>query len=326
MEILIDKRIELMTIVQTLCSYWDSLSIKSTGNPLYRCKYKENVKKYFEKYKNHETIKLYKDFCNDIMDISAFINMALCYSNPPELDNIADYENNFGKKIGSLFPYQKFVKGIRKFYIDTYFEQFYKNNQNEYTNILNNYGDKKELSENAVLNYLENKIRDYTIIISPLVMGCYGIKVNTNKNKILQYSVISPYDYNDNKYIFGTTNLKREYIWHEIGHLTINDLTRAHINQFYIHEKHIPEIFVKHFYTDVETIINEYVIRGITIRLFEMSREKGFVEYLIETNIQKGFREIELVKEYIKNNCEENNKFIKDDRYKNLMEYIINKI
>jgi hypothetical protein len=62
---------------------------------------------------------------------------------------------------------------------------------------------------------------------------------------------------------------------------------------------------------------------GITIRLFEMVGEMGFVEYLIETNIQKGFKEIELVKEYIKENCEENNKLIKDDRYKNLIKYII---
>jgi hypothetical protein len=326
MEILIDKRIELMTVIQTLCNYWDSLAVKFTGNLLYRCKYKENVEEYFGKYKNHGTIRLYKDVCNDVMDISAFINMALCYSNPPELNSIADCENNFGGINSLMFPYQEFVNGTRKFYIDTCFEQFYKNNQNEYTSLVNNYGDKTELSENVVFDYLENKIRDYTIIISPLVMGCYGIKVNTNKNKLLQYSVISPYDYKENKYIFGTTNLKRVYIWHEISHLTINDLTRAHINRFYIHEKHIPEIFMKHCYPNVETIINEYVIRGITIRLFEMAGEERFVESLIGSHIQKGFKEIELVKEYIKENCEENNKFIKDDRYKNLMEYIINKI
>ena len=51
MEIGIDKRIELMTIIQTICNYWDDLSIKFGNNPLYKCKYKENVKEYFEKYK-----------------------------------------------------------------------------------------------------------------------------------------------------------------------------------------------------------------------------------------------------------------------------------
>ena len=71
------------------------------------------------------------------MDISAFINMALCYLSPPELNNIADYENNFGKINVSTFSYERFMNGLKKIYMDTDFEQFYKNNQNEYSNILN---------------------------------------------------------------------------------------------------------------------------------------------------------------------------------------------
>ena len=302
MEILIDKRIELITIVQTLCDYWADLSMKFIDNPIYQCRYKENITEYFEKHKTHETVNLYKLLCSDVMDISAFITMVLCYTNPPELSNIANHEKNFGKINDLTFPYEEFIDGLKKFYLDTDFEQFYNDNQNEYANIISKYGNKTDLSENTILNYLESKIENYNIIISPLVLGCFGIKVNTNMNETLQYSVISPYDY---KYIFGTINFKRDYIWHEISHLTINDLTKNHINQFNVDENKVSEIFAKNFYTNAETIINEYIIRAITIRLFEMDGEKGFVEYLIGTNIQKGFKEIELVKEYIKENCEE---------------------
>jgi hypothetical protein len=326
MEISIDKRIELITIIQTLCGYWDNLAIKFIGNPLYQCKYKETIKEYFEKHKNHETVKLYTVLCNDVMDISAFINMALCYSSPPELNKIAGYENNFGKINSSTFPYEEFVNGLRKFYTDTEFEQFYKKNQNEYSNILNDYGNKTELSENTVFDYFGRSIENHNVIISPLVMGCYGIKIDTNRHEMLHYSVISPYDYRENRYIFGIKDFRKEYIWHEIIHLTINDLTKNYINQFNIKERKIPEIFVKQFYTNVETVMNEYIIRAITIRLFEMGGEKEYTEYLIENNIRKGFGEIELVKDYVKENCEEGNKFIKDNRYKNLIEYVINKI
>jgi hypothetical protein len=326
MKIITDKRIELITIIQTLCNYWDNLVRHFSDNPLYQCKYKENVKEYFEIYREHKVLKLYDSLCNDIKDISTFLNLALCYSSPPEFECIANYENNFGKINDSTFPYEEFINGLKQFYIDTDFERFYKNSQNEYIQMLNDFGNKSELSVNIVLGYLKSNIDNYNIIISPLVMGSFGIKVKTNKNEILNYSVISPNDYKENKYVFGSIDFKKSYLWHEICHLTINDLTRKYINQFNTEKKQISEIFTNNFYTNTETIINEYIIRAITIRLFEIIGEKNFIRYLIEDNIQKGFNDIEVLKNYIKENCEENNKLIKGDNYKNLMEYVISKI
>jgi hypothetical protein len=323
MEIVIDKRIELMTVIQTLCGYWDNLAMKYSNNPLHQCKYKENVKEYFVKHKSHETIKLYSNLCKEVMDIGAFIYLVLCYSTLPKLDIMADYENNFGKISISPFPYEKFISSLRIFYEDTNFEYFWGNNQNEYITIINDYGVKTELSENTVLDYLGGKINNYNIIISPLVMGNFGIKVNTNMNEVLHYSVISPYDYKNNKYIYGPLNLKKGYLWHEISHLTVNDLTRNYMSQLNIKEKKIPEIFVENLYTDIETIINEYIIRAITIRLFKINNENTFVEYLVKKDTSKGFDKIELVKKYIEKKCEEDNKLIKDIRYKDLMEYVL---
>jgi len=250
MEIAIDERIELITVVQTLCNYWDDLSIRFNNKPLYQCKYKEDLKEYFEKYKNHEIIGLYNNLSNDIMDISAFVKIVLCCSNPPELNNIANYEDNLETINNLAFPYGEFIDKLRNFYIDTNFRQFYKKCINEYIRIVNNYGNKMELSENIILDYLECKSDNYNIIISPLVMGNFGIKINAN-NKVLHYSVISPYDYKENKYMFGPINFKRELLWHEISHLTINDLTKKYLDQFQINQKQVPEIFVKHLYTNV---------------------------------------------------------------------------
>jgi hypothetical protein len=196
MEIIIDRRIELMIIVQTLCNYWDNLAIKFTNNRLFQCVYKENIMNYFDKYKNHRTIKLYRDLCNDVMDISAFLSMVLCYSNPPEQKLIAGHEDNFGKINNSSFPYEDFIDGLRQFYVDTDFEYFYQGSQNEYRKIINDYGNEIEISNyiNMVINYLEIRIKDYDIIIAPLVMGNFGIKIETVEKRILNYSIISPYD------------------------------------------------------------------------------------------------------------------------------------
>jgi hypothetical protein len=62
--------------------------------------------------------------------------MALCYSNPPELTTIANYEDNSGAITNSIFPYKEFIMALKQFYMDTNFEQFYANNKNEYEKIM----------------------------------------------------------------------------------------------------------------------------------------------------------------------------------------------
>jgi len=157
-------------------------------------------------------------------------------------------------------------------------------------------------------------------------MGCFGITILTNKNATINYSIISPFDYKENKYIFGSKYSILELLWHEICHLTINDLTKSFISQFDINNKIISDNFIKHFYTDIETIINEYIVRAITIRLFEINYGKENIEILTKDSIQKGFTEIEAIKYYISNNCEKSGKFSKKDGYKELINYVINKI
>jgi len=327
MEITVDERIELLTVVQTLCNYWDNLSLKFHGAPLFQCKYKNDIKEYFEKYKNHEIIEFYNILSNEIVDISAPIKMILCYSNPPELNNIANNEDNFRTTDNSIFHNEELVAKLRKFYADTNFDKFYKKNQNEYIKMLGDYGSKTELSESTALEYLGCKAENYHIIISTLVPGNFGIKVITDTNETLHYSVVSPFDYRENKYDFGPLQFKKEIVWHEIGHLVIdNDLTKNYINQFNINKKPVPEVYVNNFYTSIENIINEYIIRAITIRLVEMNGGMEIMEFPIEEHIRQGFKDVVSVKEYIKENCEENGKFIKDSRYKNLIEYVMERI
>jgi len=327
MEIIVDKRIELLAVIQTMAQYWDNLALKFFNKKLFKCKYKENVDNYFNKFKEHETVKLYGELSNNVQDFSAFINLVLCYSNPPNFDNIANIESNINCLIKQNIPYDKFIDGIKCFYNDTNLEYFFENNKNEYEVLINDYMNKNDLKEyvNIVDNYLGSNTKNYTIAISALLMGSFGIKILTNENITYNYSVISPFDYKENKYIFGSKFSVLELLWHEISHLTINDLTKNYIGQFDISSKIIPNDFIKHFYTDIETIVNEYIIRAITIRLLEINYGGKTVENLIQDNFQKGFKEIESVKNFIIKNCEKDNKFTKEG-YKELMDYVINKI
>jgi hypothetical protein len=205
---------------------------------------------------------------------------------------------------------------------------FFESNQHEYNKIISDYGNKDKIIKykDHITNYFETDMENFTIILSVLIMGSFGIKIAANENKILNYSVLSPYDYKDGKYIFGPKNLIKEYLGHEISHSTINNLTKEYINQFNTSGKTISEKLINNFYTNIESIVNEYIIRSITIRLFELSGENEFVEYLINDNIKKGFKDIEPINEYLKENCEQHYRLMKDNKYKDLIEYILNKL
>jgi hypothetical protein len=310
MDVKIDTRVELLTIIQTLCNYWDDLSIKFTNNRLFNSPYKNKLVNYFEKYKTHNTIELYNRLCDDVPDISAFISMVLCYSDPPELRKIASFYETYEIINASHFPEIEFIDSLREFYDDTKFDMFMKNNQGELKNLLNDFRGTEKIKRWAktVFNYFDIKNDTYTVIISALIIGNFGIKIKTQKDDMLHYIVLSPYDYQNGRYIFGPENLLREYFWHEIGHTKINDLTRKYINLIKPDEKELPDSLIKHGYTDIETIINEYVIRAITARFFEIESETNFIEYYVKTNIKKGFTEIEKIKDYIKKNNEDKNK------------------
>ena len=311
MEIIIDQRIELITIIQTLCNYWDNLAKRFFNKELFQCKYKDNINNYFEEYKQNETIDLYNKICNEEMEISAFLTLVLNYSDPPKLSKIANFNEN---------KYEYFMDSIRKFYKETEFDCFFESNKSEYKKIINDFGNKEDtLNElNSIYEYLDINKKNFEIIISPLVFGNFGISIYS-KN----YIIISPLDYKDNKYIFGSEESIRNIIWHEIGHTVINDLTKKYFDQNNYKNIEIPVKFVNMFYTNLETIINEYIIRSITCLL---EKDSNCAKTLLDYEIKKGFNEIENIKNYILENCSENNKLNKSIKYEKLINYVIGKI
>lgn len=328
MEIIVDKRVELMAVVQTIDRFWDNLWLKLFNKKLYQCKYKENVSNYFGKYRNHETIKLWNESCQTVHNVSNFIRLPLCYSNPPKFHNKASIENNIRNLIELNFPYEKLVCGLKQFYNDTDFEHFFHVNKQEYDKILNDYANRNDVQKyvDIIDNYLGVNTNNYTVIISALLTDCYGFKIITNENITQNYSVICAYDYIDNKYVFGSEYSVQELLWHEISHLTINDITTCYFDRLKINIKEISKDLVRNYYTNVELIVIEYIVRAISIRLFEINREEKFVKNIIQDHIQNGFNEIESVKDYIVKNCEADKILLKNEKYIELMEYVISKI
>ena len=309
MEIIIDQRIELITIIQTLCGYWDNLSIRFYEKALFQCKYKDNIKEYFEKYKKNETIDLFNKLCNEETDISAFLTLVLNYSAPPLLNKNINCKEN---------EYECFIDSIKKYYTETKFDCFFENNQNEYNKIIYDFGYELSNEIDIIFDILDINSINYKVIISPLVLGNFGINTFTEN-----YVIISPIGYKNDKYIFNSKESIKNIIWHEIAHTVINDLTKKYYNQVKFENVKIPEIYVNNLYNNWETIVNEYIVRAIANI---MEKNNDCAKGLLEWEIKNGFNEIENVRNFILENCIKNNKFNKKDKYEKLIEFVIEKI
>jgi hypothetical protein len=312
MEIYIDQRIELITIIQTLCKYWDNLAQNFYNKKLFQCKYKENITQYFEKYQQNKILSLYNNLCNDEQDISAFLTLILNYSQPPELNKVFNHNEN---------KYEYFIENVKKFYAEANINYFFENNKNEYEKILNDFGNKENILKDigSIFNYFDIDKKIYKIIISPLIIGNFGISIGTDN-----YILISPLEYKENKYIFGSNESIRNIIWHEISHTVINNLTKKYFNHSKYENVEKSNIKVSNLYNNMETIINEYITRSIT---YFLEKDKNCAKALLDYEIKSGFNKIEEIKEYIIKNCTKNNKFIKDKKYIGLIDYVIkNKI
>jgi hypothetical protein len=326
MEIIIDQRIECLAVIQTLCGYWDNFAQKYLKKSHFQCGYIDEVKKYFEKYKDHETLKLFNHLCKENPDISHYFQFVLILScsELPELNSITNYYDDYSYKFNQENNWKTFVDNIKIFYEETNFKYFFESNKNEYEKIISDFGDINETNSKYIFDYLDVKDNsNYKVIISPLIMGCYGITVKINEKENINYPILSPDDYQNNKYLYNYGEPIYHILWHEIGHTVINDLTDKYINEFDIENLNVPEK-IKNIGYIGKTVINEYIIRVITYKLIELFEDDNSAVFQLELEAKFGFIEIKKIKTFIEENCEENNKLLKDERYKRLINYVIN--
>jgi len=326
MEIIIDQRIECLAVIQTLCDYWDNFLQKYFKKSHFQCRYINDVIKYFEKYKHHETLKLFNHLCKENPDLSHYFQFVfiLGHSELPELNSITNYYNDdYEYKLSQENNWKTFVDSMKIFYKETNFKYFFESNKNEYEEIISDFGDINKTNSKYIFDYLGVKDNsNYKVIISPLIDGCYGMKIKINEIETVNYAIMSPNDYQNNKYIYDYGEPINHILWHEIGHTVINDLTEKYINEFDIENLNAPEKKIGG-YTG-KTIINEYIIRAITYKLIELFEDNNSATFQLELEAKYGFNEIKKIKMFIEENCEENNKLLKDENYKRLINYVIN--
>ncbi len=317
-EIRVDRRTELLGTIQIISNYKKKYPklLEKHGNK----KYVEETEKKFNVFKNHKVVKLFDEIVfNNNFGYDAPVSLFLQLNDDFTFDELDEYPyitrlNSDPKVIELLKLLPDFVKEIN-------FNQFYKSNISRYSKFISCV--KNQVDGNNIINYMKEYYglpidKEFVVNLIPFQTNCnYG---SESKNHL--YSNISCNDNSSKESEVYLSVNKVNYlpylIFHEFSHSFINPITDKY-NLIDESDDIFSDIFEQmneKAYGNVKTIINEHIIRALTLRY------KLYINRDIEV-YNKGIKlEEELGFIYIKNVLDslifyENSR----EKYKNINEY-----
>ncbi|WP_139902041.1 DUF4932 domain-containing protein [Clostridium thermarum] len=314
--IMIDPRIELLSVVQFLSSYDEKYDLITNEN----FAYKDVINNYFSQYSNHQVIKTFDKMSSEGFCFDAPPTAMLYLSNPLELFQVHELNNYLKKRSGGK-EFEKFISQLREFAIESSFDKFYNDNKEVYKNILEK--NAKLLEGTSYINDIEKyynlKNNSYNIILAPIFHpGGFGPKVKSENGSHDVYSIQGPMFVQDNIPMFGDKDNFMYLVWHEFSHSFVNTLTEENINEVNKYIKlfdPLADVMGKQAYNTWEVCVNEHIVRAVTSRLIYIHQGKDKYESAIAYEKSKGF----IYVEDLANKLEEFER--NKDKYKDFKEF-----
>lgn len=305
-EISVDPRMELISILELITKDYQT-TWKGTLS-LEEFEYKSDVLDYFGKFENHRVIEVFKTMSLKEFDAE---NPPFSYGAPSktmlylEEDftlNQAFYLDDFMMtRVGGKASVDNFIHELKEFYRLSNFELFYKKHQSYYKQIISN--TQRAIGNRNYIKQLEEfygtRQKSYNIILVTLYRGCYGHSLMSQEEGMHIFSLVCVLD----KAKDISSKAEKFYnnlLTHEFSHSFVNPISHKYldvINQ-YKSDEIINEVKAKSTYIDWYDIVNEYLIRAITILLNDP--EYAGHCCVVENEMNMGFKRIQKVLDEIK--------------------------
>ncbi|MDB8791037.1 DUF4932 domain-containing protein [Romboutsia sp. 1001216sp1] len=311
----IDPRIELLSVIMYLSPTYD---YKTTSIIPEDITYKQEVEKYFRKYKYHAVVKLFESMSKNGFSYDAPPTSMLYLTNPPNLKIREDIDKSdyvytqCVQRAGGEDKFLEFIDELNNFVKESNFYEFYNDHMNYYEKIINT--TIKSLSDidyiSQVEDYYGTKQNSYNIILNGMLYANnYGPRIKDKDGKYDIYFIQGSNGAKDDLPMFGDDFMFMYLIRHEFGHSFVNNLTTKNIKEVNKYEslfEPIKEKMNSQAYSNWETCLNEHLVRACVIRMTEIHNGKEDANRSIKMEKEAGFIYIDklinlLEKEYEKN-------------------------
>jgi len=285
----VDPRMELLCAVQNIAGY-----------PFLnrRFDYSKEVVQFFEKDSVEEAVSLTRY----LMKKHGFVqdaphDLILRLSEVPELKQTHPFTPRTIERAGNEENLEKYRLALKQFASESHFSEFwndhlpYYEKMVEYTvNDLEGYD--PVLTLNAYYN--ESK-KSYTVVLSPLLYGGYGMRVTDQQNNMDIYGCLSADKIKEGIPYYSKNGLSN-YLYHEFSHSFINPLTDNYqpvVEATSALFSPIEKEMSSKSYGRWITCINEHIVRAVHIRILYSIGEKTAAEDLLEMERSRRFVYIE---------------------------------
>ncbi|MDR3058667.1 MAG: DUF4932 domain-containing protein, partial [Prevotella sp.] len=265
LNISIDPRLELLCAVQAISDY-DKVQRNNS--------YYNNINRYFAPFTNMEAVSLTNKLAANGFSHDAPIEFMLCLNQHDECQPNLHYSNQLINRAKGSDNLDNYQKAIHEFAVETRFNQFWKQNELFYNQIIE--ATVSELSNidwiSALEEYFGSSNRSYNIIISPLLRGGYGPSLLKENGEKEIYACL-PLNWKEKDSIpYLDIDDFKFYLWHEFSHSFVNPEIEKYpkeLEKTSILFKPLENKMAEQAYRNWGICVNEHIIRAINIRLIE---------------------------------------------------------
>jgi len=258
----VDKRVELMSIVFRLAEK------QEYSNKNFNL-YVDRIEQYFKTYKNHELIQFTKSIINE-SGISFDGPMWLAVHLDENLNLLSDV-----KDVWQLDPrwteenVKKFVPLLQKFYKDTKFDNFFKNNAELYTEAVKRFTSIcEQIDSYWCFSFFGKEPAETFLIKIGFGIGgnCYGVNLDyINGNKKV-YAIMGTGMFDSAGLPVFSTMYDLPIVVHEFCHPFIDNLTAKHRELFRESGEKISSDAITEAYPSWEVVLDEVLAHASMIK------------------------------------------------------------
>jgi hypothetical protein len=288
MEIAVDPRIELLSVVQFLAG-WDRPPLSALDSP-----YRRAVEEHFGAFRSHRSVELFRKYTRSSFSYDAVPAVMLAASPPPELRLIRDPSDSVMRRAGGRKAILNCLTALRDFAAASNFAEFVERNRVLFNRVAAETAAKDGRIAADLEGYFRSRQNSYTVVLGLLLHpGGFGIRYRTSNGEYDAISVVGPGSVRDGTPQFFDSDSFAYVCWHEFGHSFVNPEVDHYSRLFVASQslfRAIEPTMRKQAYPDWKATVSEHIVRAATVRLaarlqgeevgrkrLAMEHDRGFV-------------------------------------------------
>lgn len=294
--VVVDSRVELMTVVQLLTNY---PVLTQHDSP-----YRRDVKAYFSRFQDHPVMGVFKEMSQQGFAFDAVPFAVLAFTDPPELKPRVVVPEQAVERAGGRKRLDQFMEELRSFAMQSDFRAFFEAHRGTYEQVIENARPAAEKAVAALARYSGMDLKGGTIVLGPLLHGGgFAAFYDKPDGTVEAIALMGPSGVENGFHVYGSAAQIAGLTTHEFSHTFVNPLTERHWEDL---EKYaglyepIAEKMRSQAYPFWKHTVNEHIVRAVTIRLayLEGGQEVGDKE--LQKQKDRGFQYVEALTERLK--------------------------